>query len=126
MEGMMKSLRLAAAVFGTTLLAASPATSAQQYIVTKLGNLGGVYCYGLAIGQVTGYADLPSGYDRAFLYSDGTMRDLGILPGGGDSFGAAINDRGARCAGGHAGTEQLPRLVIRTRDWLDRIDGDAE
>ena len=38
-----------------------------------------------ASGQVVGDADTSSGDNHAFLYSNGTMTDLGTLPGGSES-----------------------------------------
>ena len=65
--------------------------------MTDLGTLGGSYTVGYGIngrGQVTGASYTPDGYD-AFLYSNGQMIDLGILPGGGwVSAGLSINDFG--------------------------------
>lgn len=44
--------------------------------------------------QIIGYATTASGYYHAFLYSDGTMEDLGTLPGGNLSIARAINQSG--------------------------------
>jgi len=44
--------------------------------------------------QVTGYSSTAGGSEHAFLYSNGTMRDLGTLPGGRFSAGYAINQAG--------------------------------
>lgn len=48
-------------------------------------------------GQVVGGAPSPSsgGVHHAFLYQNGTMSDLGALPGGGISFATGINASGA-------------------------------
>jgi probable HAF family extracellular repeat protein len=46
------------------------------------------------LAQVVGYAQTAGGERRAFLYSNGTMRDLGTLAGGSQSFAYAINDSG--------------------------------
>jgi probable HAF family extracellular repeat protein len=70
-----------------------------------LGTLGGSYSEGRAInnkGQITGRSTTSPGDPgqqfsqpnaHAFLYSDGTMKDLGTL-GGSYSAGSAINDKG--------------------------------
>ncbi|MCU1222387.1 MAG: hypothetical protein JWQ42_480 [Edaphobacter sp.] len=44
--------------------------------------------------QVTGYSGTASGFEHAFLYSDGKMEDLGTLPGGSSSIGSAVNQSG--------------------------------
>ena len=62
-----------------------------------LGTLGGNWSYATGIndsGQVVGWADT-SATQHAFLYSNGTMTDLGALPGGSSWSGAsAINAAG--------------------------------
>src|SRR5215469_12100647 len=105
---------LAVAV-GMPLATAAPAAAATTYTITDLGSLGGGATYGLAInasGQVTGQSVLselvqvpcpPQRYggpqkcfahpDHAFVWSNGTMTDLGTL-GGLDSQGVAINGSG--------------------------------
>src|SRR5215813_5691077 len=106
---------LAVAV-GMPAAAAAPAAAATTYTITDLGSLGGGVTHGLAInasGQVTGDSVLsqlvqvpcpPQKYgqpkkcfthpDHAFLWSSGTMTDLGTLGNGLDSQGVAINDSG--------------------------------
>jgi probable HAF family extracellular repeat protein len=105
---------LAVAV-GLPAAAAAPAAAATTYTITDLGSLGGGVTHGLAInasGQVTGDSVLstlvqvpcpPRKYggpktcfthpDHAFVWSNGTMTDLGTL-GGLDSQGVAISDSG--------------------------------
>jgi probable HAF family extracellular repeat protein len=84
-----------------TLLPTSPVNAGPlgvQYIVTDLGRLpGGSDSYATAInnnGQVVGYGSNGNN-DHAWLYSNGTMQDLGTL---GSSYGpsgaASINDSG--------------------------------
>jgi probable HAF family extracellular repeat protein len=62
-----------------------------------LGTLGGLYSYGNSInagGQVTGRSGTSGEADyHAFLY-DGTMHDLGTLPGGSFYNGTSINASG--------------------------------
>ena len=105
---------LAVAV-GLPAAAAAPAAAATTYTITDLGSLGGGVTRGLAInasGQVTGDSVLstlvqvpcpPQKYgqpkkcfthpDDAFVWSNGTMTDLGTL-GGNFSRGVAINGSG--------------------------------
>ena len=75
--------------------------NAQSYTVTNLGTLGGrgfSQAYGINVrGQVTGYSTAGSEV-HAFLYSNGSMLDLGTLAGGQSgghgSSGYGINDSG--------------------------------
>jgi probable HAF family extracellular repeat protein len=65
--------------------------------VRSLGTLGGTSSEGTAInnlGQVSGISLLPDGSAHAFLYSSGTMQDLGTLSGGRDSLSFGMNDKG--------------------------------
>jgi probable HAF family extracellular repeat protein len=81
----------------------------QTYSVIDLGNLDGPYInspYGYAIGDTSASAintkgqivgvtvDPVSGYDHAFLYSGGVMKDLGTIAGDHNSYATAINDSG--------------------------------
>jgi probable HAF family extracellular repeat protein len=62
-----------------------------------LGTLGGTYADGRAVnadGLVAGDSTVASGRHHAFLYSDGTMTDLGTLPGGLYSSANGINSAG--------------------------------
>ena len=105
-------LALAAAVPAATAVAAPAAAATTTYTITDLGSLGYGISDGLAInanGQVTGYSYLstqiqvtcpPRQYGQqkkcyihpyhAFLYSHGTMTDLGTL-GGNNSQGLSVN-----------------------------------
>ncbi len=79
-----------------SLLGATAASAASFYSLTDLGTLGGDWSIAYAInasGQVTGWAETPSGEGHAFLYDRTTMRDLGTL-GAYPSLGAAINASG--------------------------------
>jgi probable HAF family extracellular repeat protein len=80
------------------VLAGPLAAAAQQYTVTALGTLGGTSSYGYGInasGQVTGYSDTTgNAATHAFLYSNGTMHDLGTLGGTTGSYGYGINESG--------------------------------
>ena len=46
-------------------------------------------------GQITGFSQAPDQSEHAFLYSHGSMTDLGTL-GGNYSYGLAVNNRRAR------------------------------
>jgi len=65
--------------------------------VTHLGTLGGSDTYAKAIsntGMVAGYSSTTTGTFHAFLYSGGTMFDLGTLPGTVNSAASAVNNKG--------------------------------
>lgn len=70
--------------------------------IVDLGTLGGVgyeYIGSEATGvndsgQVVGSSYVPDGTFYGFLYSGGTMSDLGTLPGGSESVATGINDSG--------------------------------
>lgn len=66
-----------------------------NYVMVDLGTLGGVNSYGMAInasGHVAGHSTLFDGSTHAFLYANGSMRDLDVLSGGSSSFAYGIND----------------------------------
>jgi probable HAF family extracellular repeat protein len=71
--------------------------AATSYQVTEIPSLGGWYTEPRKIsnaGEVTGFSHVAAtGQAHAFLYSDGTIRDLGTL-GGAASYGNDINDSG--------------------------------
>jgi probable HAF family extracellular repeat protein len=75
--------------------------SAQQYTVTDIGTLGGQFTDGNAINdsnQVTGVTNLPTvdgvSPNHPFLYSNGTMLDLGTTGGTNFAEGLALNSQG--------------------------------
>jgi probable HAF family extracellular repeat protein len=60
-------------------------------------NLGGTNSAGLGInssGTVVGYSQVNGGANHAALFRNGTVNDLGTLPGGVNSEAAGINDSG--------------------------------
>jgi probable HAF family extracellular repeat protein len=87
---------------GTTASVAHSVTAmtdvaAEWYSVTEIPSLGGSYTEPRRInnrGEVTGYSYLAnSKTEHAFLYSNGSTRDLGTL-GGLQSYGMGLNDAG--------------------------------
>jgi probable HAF family extracellular repeat protein len=66
--------------------------------LASLGNLGGSYGSANDInnaGQVAGYSYVGSaGQTHAFLYENGTMKDIGVFIGTGGSWAQAINETG--------------------------------
>lgn len=76
---------------------ASDAMPATTYDVIDLGTLpGGIWSgsYGInGSGQVVGRAGIPGPSEHGFLYSSGSMEDLGTL-GGSYSYAMAVNDSG--------------------------------
>ena len=89
-------LGLAAAM---ALLGTASVAWASNYAITDLGGLSGVAtanstAAGLNdLGQVTGNAMSTTGYPHAFLYANGSMKDLGTLSGFA-SYGYGINNSG--------------------------------
>ncbi len=98
---LMVALALALALPGAQ---AAPAVA--HWTVTDLGTLGGTFSAGSGInnaGQVVGTSFTPGDdSEHAFLFSNGTMTDLGTLPGGSYSHGISVNAAGQ--VTGYAGT----------------------
>ena len=102
----------------TALVAYSGFAFAEQYTVTNLGTLPGSTDFAEATainaqGEVVGYAAndavTGTGWVHAFLYSDGTMHDLGTLPGGGALPGGAVSEAlGINNRGQVVGFAQVP------------------
>lgn len=87
--------------------AAAPAFAGDppEFVYVELGTLGGPDSvgYGLnAAGQVVGWSSIDGCITelsetpcrRAYVWQDGVMTDLGLLPGDEESFARAINDAG--------------------------------
>lgn len=90
--------------------------------IRALGTLGGDESYANAInerGEVVGVSRLAAGQDRAFLWRDGVMTDLGLLgPGGSASSRAvAINERGQVVGGSSFGPPPSYRGFL----WQDGV-----
>jgi probable HAF family extracellular repeat protein len=103
------AVSLAVLVTGTRLAAQKHQAKHSHYNVIDVGTLGGPtsgYNSGSVIingrGSVVGVADTPN-FDQncgcfithAFRWENGTLTDLGTLPGGANSFGVAINSKGS-------------------------------
>ena len=90
-----------------------------QYTVTDLGTLpggSGSEAWGInASGEVVGYASNSSGYQHAFLYSNGTMKDLGTLPG----LYSASCAYGINASGQVVGRWRQPLLRLPLQQWDD-------
>lgn len=79
-----------------TLAVALSATPVQAAVTYNITDLGGVTPTGInAGGQITGYYVGANSIVHSFLYSNGSMTDLGSLSGNkGSTFANAINDKG--------------------------------
>ena len=89
--------------------------------MTDLGTLGGAGSFGYGIneaGQVTGYADTPTGEAHAFLYTQGQMMDLGTL-GGSFSMGHAINNTGQVTGGATTATGDYHAFLYSQEQMAD-------
>lgn len=94
----MKRLILGLAVLVVLLAGVAPIHAGTTYIVTDLGDLPGGDDSSSArrineAGQVAGLSHTAGG-SRGFLYSDGVMTDIGVLPGHNISRVGDINDAG--------------------------------
>src|SRR5260221_1424183 len=81
------------------------AAIAAEWTLIDLGTLGGSISYGAAVsnsGYVAGCAEVSAGVFHAFVYSNGSMRDLD--PGGAaGSCANAVNDDGVAAGGSSSG-----------------------
>ena len=90
------------AMCGLLVVSGAPLGSGPMYTIIDLGTLGGLSSTALGINnlsQVVGGADLANGKRHAFLWQNGTMTDLGTLPG--DQYTEAwdVNNNGVVCGG---------------------------
>jgi probable HAF family extracellular repeat protein len=94
---------------------------------TDLGTLGGTDTYAHAInnaGQIIGgsisgeYSD-----DRAFIYSKGTMTDLGFLPGGYQSHANGINSAGDVVGDACTGGDSEPHAFLYRNGTMIDLNG---
>ncbi len=87
-------LRLGAAIAAAGLSAACALAHDPGYVAIDLGTLGGARSMALGINksnEVVGAAQTPDGLWHAFLWADGRMTDLGVLPGFDESYAQAVN-----------------------------------
>ena len=88
---------------------------ALSYTVTDLGTLGGGESVARAIneaGQVVGWAENASGYQRPFLFEQGVMTDLGTL-GGLEGGANDINNLGEICGWARTASNRGEAFVLR-------------
>ena len=104
-------VRMALAMGAALLpLAAGCATPARGWTLIDIGTLGGPGSHAAAIsnsGIVVGCADVAGGGTRAFIYSDGTMRDLGTGGGPADGNGCALAVNNEGVAAGRSTSGEL-------------------
>ena len=87
---------------------------AAQFTVVDLGTLGGPFSSASDIndrGQVVGGSNIDLNTTHAFIWQDGTMTDLGTLPGGSFSGASSINDHGL-IAGASADAAGVAHAVV--------------
>jgi probable HAF family extracellular repeat protein len=103
-------------LLSTAVIVAQAALAVPRYIVLDLGTLpGGTASGGYGInnaGQVTGYSfttNGPTGFlgDHAFLYSGGSISDLGVLGGAASYGGAASGGYGINNSGEVTGSSGI-------------------
>jgi probable HAF family extracellular repeat protein len=100
---MKRKLSTAAVLITVAAALAIAQPKSQPLTIIDLGTLGGSEANATGIndrGQVVGYSNTTTGAIHAFLWEDGTMTDLGTLPGGIQSQAYAINSRGQIVGGG--------------------------
>lgn len=90
--------RAAALLLPLAVLAVpAPASAAPVVTTVDLGTLGGIQAFPSVVnasGQVAGQSQTAADDYRAFFWSNGTMTDLGVAPGGTFSLATGLNDSG--------------------------------
>ena len=118
-------MRLFQTVMTVALSSACLVAQGQLYRLTDLGTLsGGQASSGTAandVRQATGYSSTPLGNTvfHAFLYSNGTMQDLGTL-GGSASFGYGINALG-QVTGNANNVGDFPRAFLYSNGQMQDL-----
>src|SRR5688572_13718519 len=90
--------------------------------LTVIDTLGGTQAVANALndrGQVAGDSDRADGSRHAFLFSEGSVRDLGTL--GQDSFALAVNNAGD-VAGSFMGVDGWNRVFLYTNGAAQMLD----
>ena len=117
------SLKLPISVFtALSLIVAGINLRAQAYTYTDLGTFGGIYggAYGInSSGQVTGYAYDAGSLNHAFLYSNGTLSDLGFLSGGPYTRGTGVSSSGQVAGYGTTGAGQTHAFLYSNGTMTD-------
>lgn len=97
LENLIKSWILALSLVVSCVALADAAPRSHQLSMVDLGTLGGRFGSANALNnrnQVVGESQTTTFASHAFLWKDGTMADLGTLPGHNISIAYDINDRG--------------------------------
>jgi probable HAF family extracellular repeat protein len=127
---MSRILRIGAlSIAAVAGIAATPSEPA--YTIVELGTLGGTWTQPYAINdrrQVVGVSTAENGYIRAFIWENGVMRDLGLLPDGLGAEARSINIFGDVVGSGTTITnEYFPQAILWRRNGqqvpLGRIPG---
>ena len=115
LAGVLVAVAVTAAGKGSTA-----ASGQARWVITDLGTLGGKSSEAVAIndqGQVIGFSATAKGRNHAFLWREGKLSDLGVLPGGSASGASAINEHGQIVGwSGNANTDAA-ESVNAARTW---------
>lgn len=131
----MRAFRLLLALLVVASVSAPAYSAPPQYTITDLGTLGGDYsrAYGInELGQVVGESRTATGTTRAFIWSNGTMTNLGTMPSYAspgwelaDSTARGINDLGQVVGACYDGDENRG-FVWQNGQMVDLSQGMAD